>query len=507
MWFLLFLLPLISFFTYLFTKRAWQKRYEEEKRKIDEYKKKIEEENKKETQSLIENLKKELEIEKTKILQEYEKKLNELTIKRKELEEQINLCQKKEKEYLSYLNRIQNKENEILTLEKIYKVKIEYLDKLINEYQTRLLKIPNLSIEEIKEELKKIFEKEVWNEHFEELKKIKEKSDGEIKIIAQKMILEACQKFALPTAKEYSVSWVEVPEEELKGKLIGRKGRNIHLIENLTGAEIIIDDTPKKIFIFSFNPKRRMLAKLLIKEIINEKEISTEIIEKTFKKILEEFEEKIFQIGLDTCKELGIENFPKELIKLIGEMEFHITYGQNLLSHSKEVAILGKNLAINLGLNPLNVLKSGLLHDIGKILPNQENLPHQVIGANFVKNFGENEIVVQSILNHHQSNNFPYPECYLISLANSLSHLYGQGRAVEFDKIFKRLTKIEELCEENPEVKKAYVFQLGREIRILLNINKLDEKENYLLIRNLQQKIRNELDMLGEIKINLIYEL
>ncbi|MEO0089214.1 MAG: Rnase Y domain-containing protein [candidate division WOR-3 bacterium] len=508
MWYLfLFLLFLCFLSTYLLTKNFWQKKYEKEKKKIKEYQRILQEENEKKKQNLVEELKKELEIEKTKLSQEYEEKLKELTKKRKELEELINLYQKKEKEYLSQLNQIQKKENEFLTTEKIYKIKIEHLDKLINDYQNRLSQIPNLSIKEIKEELKKIFEKEVWNEHFEELKKIKEKANEETKIIAQKIILEACQKIALPLAKEHTVSWIRIPKEEFKGKLIGRKGRNIQLIENLTGAEIIIDDTPNKIFIYSFNPKRRMLAKLLINEIINGEEINAEIIEKTFQKVLEDFEEKTFQIGLNTCNELGIENFPQELIKTVGEMNFYLTYGQNLLAHSKEVAIISKNLALNLGFSPTNVLRAGLLHDIGKILPNQENLPHQIVGANFVKKFGENEIVIQTIANHHQSGDFFYPECYLISIANGISHVYGAGKAIEFDEIFKRLIKIEELCEETQPVKKAYAFQLGREIRILLNTDKINEKETSLLIRNLQQKIRKELEFLGEIKINLIYEL
>ncbi len=503
----LFLLFLCFLFTYLLTKNFWQKKYEKEKQKLDEYKKNLQEENKKREEKLIEEIKKELETEKTKFLKIYEEKLKELTQKKQELEELISFYHKKEKEYSSQLNRIQKKENELLTTEKVYKIKIEHLDKLINEYQNRLLKISNLSIKEIKEELKKTFEKEVWDEHFEELKKIKEKVHEEVKVIAQKIILEACQKIGLPSAKEHTACWIEIPNEEFKGKLIGRKGRNVLLIENLTGTEIIIDDTPKKIFIFSFHPKRRMLAKLLINEIMNNEEITTEIIEKTFQKILMEFDEKTFQIGLSACNELGIENFPKELIKVIGEMNFYVTYGQNLLAHSKEVALIGKNLALNLGFSPINVLRAGLLHDIGKILPNQENLPHQLIGANFVKRFGENEIVIQAIANHHQSSDFSYPESYLISMANYLSHLYGAGKTIKFDEIFKRLTKIEELCEETHSVKKAYAFQLGREIRILLNTDKINEKEGSLLIRTLQQRIRNELPFLGEIKINLIYGL
>lgn len=503
----LFLLFLCFLFTYLLTKNFWQKKYENEKEKINEYKRNLQEENKKREEKLIEELKKELATEKTKLFQTYEEKLKELTKKKKELEELVSFYQKKEKEYLSQLNRIQKKENELLTAEKIYKIKIEHLDKLINEYQNRLLKIPNLSTKEIKEELKKTFEKEVWDEHFEELKKIKEKAQEETKIVAQKIILEACQKIGLPSAKEHTVLEIEIPKEEFKGKLIGRKGRNIHLIENLTGTEIIVDDTPQKIFIFSFNPKRRMIAQLLINEIMNSEEITAEIIQKTFPKVLKDFEEKTFQIGLTTCKELEIENFPEELIKAVGEMNFYVTYGQNLLAHSKEVAFIGKNLALNLGFSPINTVRAGLLHDIGKILPNQENLPHQLIGANFVKKFGENEIVIQAIANHHQSSDFSYPEGYLISMANYLSHLYGAGKTIEFDEVFKRLTKIEELCEEMPLVKKAYAFQLGREIRILLNTDKINEKEEQFLIRTLQQKIRNEFSLLGEIKINLIYGL
>jgi ribonuclease Y len=500
----LLLLFLCISITYLITKNFWQKKYKEEVKKFNEYQEKIKEEGEKEKLKLVEELKKELEKEKAKILQEYEEKLNK---KNKELEKLSDTYKQKEKEYHLYLSQIQKKENELLTTEKIYKIKIEYLDKLINEYHLRITKIPNLRIEELKEELKRSLEKEVWNEHFEELKKIKEKAKSEAQILAQKIILEACQKVASPVAKEHSVSFLTIPDDELKGKLIGRKGRNIHLIENLTGAEIIIDDTPQKIYIFSFHPKRRALAELLIKEIINEKEISTEIIEKAYQKVLKDLEEKSFQIGLTTCEELGIENFAQELIKAIGEMNFFVTYGQNLLFHSKEVAIIGKNLAINLEVNPLNVIRAGILHDIGKILPNQENLPHQAIGANFAKKFGENNIVIEAIAHHHQSNNFPYPECYIVSLANLISHIYGAGRAIEFDEIFKKLIKIEELCEENQLVKKAYAFQLGREIRVLLKANKLDEKESQFLIKSLQQKIRNELNLLGEIKINLIYEL
>jgi len=343
--------------------------------------------------------------------------------------------------------------------------------------------------------------------HFEELKKIKEKTNEETKIIAQKILLETCQKIALPVAKEHSISFVEIPHDDFKRKLIGRKGRNIHLLENLTGTEIIVDDTPKKIFIFSFNPKRRITAKLLIEKIINENEISAETIEKSFQKTLEELERKILQTGLETCKELGIANFSEELLKKIGEMEFYVTYGQNLLAHSKEVAIISKNLALNFDIDPTNVLKAGLLHDIGKILSGEENLPHQISGANFVKKFGENEAVIQAIINHHQLDNFSSLESFLVSLANGLSHIYGAGRTIDFTETFKRLIKIEELCQEIQEVKRAYAFQLGREIRILLNVDKLSEKESNLLIRNLQQKIRHETNMLGEIKINLIYEL
>ncbi|MEO0088228.1 MAG: HDIG domain-containing metalloprotein [candidate division WOR-3 bacterium] len=508
MYLLFFLLLFLSILlTYLLTRNFWREKYETEQKKFEEYKKKLSEENEKEKQKLIEELRKEVEKEKKKILEEQEKKLKELNEKDKELESLINLYQKKEKDYLLSLNRIQKKENELLITEKIYKVKIEYLDKLINEYQNRLLKIPNLSISEIKEELKKTFEKEIWEEHFEELKKIKEKTNEETKIIAQKILLETCQKIALPVAKEHSISFVEIPHDDFKRKLIGRKGRNIHLLENLTGTEIIVDDTPKKIFIFSFNPKRRITAKLLIEKIINENEISAETIEKSFQKTLEELERKILQTGLETCKELGIANFSEELLKKIGEMEFYVTYGQNLLAHSKEVAIISKNLALNFDIDPTNVLKAGLLHDIGKILSGEENLPHQISGANFVKKFGENEAVIQAIINHHQLDNFSSLESFLVSLANGLSHIYGAGRTIDFTETFKRLIKIEELCQEIQEVKRAYAFQLGREIRILLNVDKLSEKESNLLIRNLQQKIRHETNMLGEIKINLIYEL
>lgn len=404
------------------------------------------------------------------------------------------------------LENIEKKEENIERQEEQIYHREKELEELKKKHIEELERISGYSTEEAKELLLAIVEKEVKHEAAVMIKEIEQKTKEEADKKAREIITSSIQKCAADHVAESTVSVVALPNDEMKGRIIGREGRNIRAIETLTGIDLIIDDTPEAVILSGFDPIKREIARIALEKLIIDGRIHPTRIEEMVEKAEKEVNNTIKEEGEQATFEVGIHNLHPELIKLLGRLKYRTSYGQNILKHSLEVAHLAGLMAAELGLDIKLAKRAGLLHDIGKAVDHEVEGTHVDIGIDLLRKYKESEQVIQSMASHHGDYEPRNLEAVLITAADALSAARPGARRETLETYIKRLQKLEEIANSAEGVDKSFAIQAGREIRIIVKPEELTDEEIVFLARDISKKIENELEYPGQIKVNVIRE-
>ena len=398
---------------------------------------------------------------------------------------------------------LEEKENNLLAKQKSLE---EKMDNLIKEELEQLEKISGMSKEKahdlIMNRVESVMEKEIAEYIRDEEAKAKLEANEK----AKNLIVNSMERYADDVVGVQTVSTIELPNDEMKGRLIGREGRNIRTIESVTGVDLIIDDTPEVIVISSFDPLRREIAKITIETLIKDGRIHPARIEEIYDKTCKDVNSRITEIGNKTITDLGITKMDPELINLIGKLNFRTSYGQNALKHSVEVANLCGLMASELGENVTLAKRAGLLHDIGKAIDFEIEGSHVEIGEQIAKKYHENEIVIDGIASHHGGKEAESVIAVLVSVADSLSAARPGARNDSLENYIKRLEQLEEIGNSFEGVEKTFAMQAGREVRVMVKPDEIDDLTSYKIARDMKEKIESEMQYPGTIKITVIRE-
>ncbi|RED92821.1 ribonuclease Y [Marinoscillum furvescens] len=388
----------------------------------------------------------------------------------------------------------------------IVKRRKEEFEKLKNQQITILEKVSNLTADEAKAQLVETLKDEARTDASAHIKTIMEEANMTATKEAKKIVLQTIQRTATEHAIENCVSVFNIESDDIKGKVIGREGRNIRALEAATGVEIIVDDTPEAIIISGFDPVRREIARLSLHRLVQDGRIHPARIEEIVAKTTKNIEEEIVEIGERTVIDLGIHGLHPELIKLVGRMRFRSSYGQNLLQHSREVAKLCSTLASELGLNPKLAKRAGLLHDIGKVWPDEPEKPHAIIGMELAKKYKENPEVCNAIGAHHDEIEMTSMISPIIQACDAISGSRPGARREIMEQYLKRLKELEDLAVSFDGVNKCYAIQAGRELRVLVDAENVSDQKAGELSFNISQKIEKDMQYPGQIKVTVIRE-
>jgi len=420
--------------------------------------------------------------------------------KEEALERRYQSLERKERDLSLKERRLFTKEKELELIEQ--KIN-ETLQKQIEELE----RIAGISQEEARSMLIHKIEDEAKLQAIQAVRKIEEETREKGKALAREIISNAIQRSAAEHVVETTVSVVDLPSDDMKGRIIGREGRNIRALEMATGVDIIVDDTPEAVILSSFDPLRRELARIAIEKLVADGRIHPARIEDIVEQVKVELEEKIKQEGENTLLELGIQNMHPELIKYLGKLKYRTSYGQNVLQHAKEVAMLSALMAKEIGVDVNVALRAGLLHDIGKAVDKDYEGTHTELSVELTKKYGESEAVVQAIASHHRDIDFPSVEAVLLQAADTLSAARPGARRELLETYIQRLEKLEQIATSFEGVAKAFALQAGREIRIIVDAQKISDDRAALIARDIAQKIKDELDYPGQIKVTVIREM
>ena len=380
------------------------------------------------------------------------------------------------------------------------------LKQLIEEQNKKLEHIAGLSAENAKRMLMDNLIADAKHAAAKTMKLIREETERRAKRDAQKILSLAIQRYAAEQVAEESVSVVDLPNDEMKGRIIGREGRNIRAFELATGVDVIIDDTPEAVIISGFDPVRREIAYLSLQKLVRDGRIHPGRIEEVVGKTEQEMMERIREIGEQACLDLGLQNINPEMFSYIGRLQYRTSYGQNLLLHSKEVASVAAVIASELGLDAKLAKRCGFLHDIGKAADHELDGPHALIGAKICKKYNENEVVINAVGGHHQDMETESPFTFITAAADAVSASRPGARRESLETYIKRLEDLEQIAESFDGVDKCYAIQAGREIRILVNHTKVSDADASLLADEISRRIEGELEYPGQIKVMVIRE-
>ncbi len=404
------------------------------------------------------------------------------------------------------LENIERKEESITQKEQSLVNKQKDLDKVISKQLEELERISGYTVDEAKAILLSNIEKEIRHDASIMIKDIESKAKEEADKKAKYIITNAIQRCAADHVAESTVSVVALPNDEMKGRIIGREGRNIRAIETLTGVDLIIDDTPEAVILSGFDPVRREIARIALEKLIVDGRIHPARIEEMVEKAEREVNAIIKEEGEQAAFEVGIHNLHPELIKLLGRLKYRTSYGQNVLKHSVEVAHLAGLMAGELGLDIKLAKRAGLLHDIGKALDHEVEGTHVDIGMDVLKKYKESDAVINGMAAHHGDYEPKSMEAVLIAAADALSAARPGARRETLDAYIKRLEKLEEIANTTPGVEKSFAIQAGREIRIIAKPEDVNDEEIVFLAREISKKIESELEYPGQIKVNVVRE-
>ena len=430
----------------------------------------------------------------------------EVRDRRNEVNRSERRIQQKEESIDRKLESIEKKEENINRQQQEIANKKKELDSFVEKKVVELEKISGLTADEAKQILLEEIEKDVRHDASVMIKDIETKAKEEANVKARDIIVGAIQRCAADQVAESTVSVVALPNDEMKGRIIGREGRNIRAIETQTGMELIIDDTPEAVIISGFDPVRREIARVALEKLITDGRIHPARIEEMVAKAEKEVNNTIKEEGERAVFETGVHNLHPELVKLLGRLKYRTSYGQNVLNHSLEVSHLAGLMAGELGLNVKLAKRAGLLHDIGKALTHESEGTHVDLGISVLTKYKESELVINGVAAHHGDYEPKTPEAVLIAAADALSAARPGARRETLDAYIKRLEKLEEIANTTPGVERSFAIQAGREIRIIANPNEVGDDSIALLARDIAKKIEGEMEYPGQIKVNVVRE-
>lgn len=415
------------------------------------------------------------------------------------LEKRLDFIESKERE-------LRHSEENLKKLSLEAENKSQTLSSLIEEEKEKLKRISSLTPQEAQELLLKRYEEELRGEKAKMVREMEESVKEEAEEKAKEIVSQAIQRCAVEHTTETSVSVVPLPNDEIKGRIIGREGRNIRMFEMATGVDLIIDDTPEAVSLSGFDPIRREIARLALEKLVQDGRIHPARIEEIVEKTKQEFDKKLVEEGKAVAFDVGIHNLHPEIIKLLGKLKYRTSFGQNALQHSKEVAIIMGTLASELDLDARIAKRAGLLHDIGKAIDHQVEGTHAQIGADLLRRYGENELVINAAESHHEEAEFKSLFSLLALVADAISASRPGARRETLETYIKRLKQLETTANSFDGVEKSFAIQAGREIRVIVQPGKVKDDEISLLAHEIKKKLEQELDYPGNIKITVIRE-
>jgi ribonuclease Y len=415
-----------------------------------------------------------------------DRKLDTLTIKERNLDDMEKKLARREKECAE-------RENELAGV--------------LKEQRERLLSITNLSPDQAKEMLLKRIEDECRQEAGAIIQRITEQAQEEAKDKSRQIILQAIQRYAADQTADHTVSTVTIPTDDMKGRVIGREGRNIRSFEKTTGVDVIIDDTPGVVVVSCFDPVRREIARISLEKLVQDGRIHPARIEEVVATTSKEMEEELLRLGKEAVQEANVGNIPKPIVPMLGRLAFRTSYGQNVLKHSLEVAYISQVIADELGLDGTIARRAGLLHDIGKAMDHETEGGHPQIGMEFLRRFNESEAVLNACLGHH--GDCPATTAYtpIVMAADAISASRPGARRESLERYVKRLQDLEDLATGFEGVRQAYAIQAGREVRVIVDARMIDDRSSAKLARDISKKIETDLTYPGEIKVTVLREV
>ena len=469
----------------------------------------------KEANDLVEKAKREAEATKKEAILEAKEEVHRL---RNDLDrdsrERRNEIQRLERRILQREESLDKKSDLLEKKEETINKRLQEIDQMEENIQQLYVKrreelerISSLTSEEAKEILLEEVRKEVSHDAALMIKEIESKAKEEADKKAREIITTAIQRWAADHVSEATVHVVALPNDEMKGRIIGREGRNIRTLETLTGVDLIIDDTPEAVILSSFDPIRREVARIALEKLIVDGRIHPARIEEMVERAKKDVENDIKEEGEQATLETGVHGLHPEIIRLLGRLKYRTSYGQNVLKHSIEVAYLASVMASELGLDVNLAKRAGLLHDIGKAIDQEQEGPHALIGGDFAKKYHESPLVVNAIAAHHGDVEMMSLEAVLVQAADAISAARPGARRETLEAYIKRLEKLEEIANSYEGVDKSYAIQAGREIRIMVKPEQLDDAGSIELARDLAKSVEEQLEYPGQIKINVIREI
>lgn len=436
-------------------------------------------------------------IEKRQELQNLERRMIQ---RESHLDKKIELLDTKEAE-------LARKEKALIQQEKLIQEQEKKVTDLIQKQRIQLENIAKMSSEEAKRLLMASMEEEAKHEAAKRIKKIEDEAKETADKKAKEIISLAIQRYAGEYVAEQTVSVVNLPNEEMKGRIIGREGRNIRALEAATGVDLIIDDTPEAVILSGFNPVRREIARISLERLVSDGRIHPARIEEIVQKVEQEVETTIREAGEQATFDVGVHGIHPELIKLIGRLKYRTSYAQNVYQHSLEVAFLCGIMAAELGINVKQAKRAGLLHDIGKAVDHEVEGPHGKIGAELAKKYGESPAIVHAIAAHHEEEKPESILDVLVEAADALSGARPGARREMLETYVKRLEDLEKIAQSFQGVEKSYAIQAGREIRVMVQPERVSDEASAILSRDIARKIEKELTYPGQIKVTVIREM
>ena len=471
--------------------------------------------------SMLQNAEKESEvIKEKKMLEVKEKFLNKKSELEKEVQQrkqkisqvenklkqrEISLNQKQED--LSHRKQeIDNIQRKLDGQKQIIAKKEEELSKMQLKEREKLEELSGLSAEEAKERLVQSMKEEARTSAQSYINEIMDDAKMTANFEAKKIVIKSIQRVATETAIENSVTVFHIDNDEVKGRIIGREGRNIRALEAATGVEIVVDDTPEAIVISAFDPVRREICRLALHQLISDGRIHPARIEEVVAKVKKQVEEEIIETGKRTAIDLGIHGLHPELIRIVGKMKYRSSYGQNLLQHARETANLCSVMAAELGLNPKKAKRAGLLHDIGKVPDEESELPHALYGAKLAEKYKEKNEICNAIGAHHDEMEMTTMIAPIVQVCDAISGARPGARREIVEAYIKRLNDLENIASSYPGVTKTYAIQAGRELRVIVGADKIDDKQIEGLSNDIAKRIQDEMTYPGQVKITVIRE-
>ena len=418
---------------------------------------------------------------------------------------EISLNQRQE-ELVRRKQEVEQNQQRVDNEKKLLAIKQEELAKMQNKEREKLEELSGLSAEEAKNRLINSMKDEARMDAASYVNEIMDEAKLNANAQAKKIVIQTIQRVATETAIENSVSVFHIDNDEVKGRIIGREGRNIRALEAATGVEIVVDDTPEAIVISAFDPVRREVCRLALHQLVADGRIHPARIEEVVAKVKKQLENEIIETGKRTAIDLGIHGLHPELIRIIGKMKYRSSYGQNLLQHARETANLCAVMAAELGLNPKKAKRAGLLHDIGKVPDEESELPHALYGAKIAEKFKEKTDIVNAIAAHHDEVEMNSLLAPIVQVCDAISGARPGARCEIVEAYIKRLNDLEAIAMSYPGVTKTYAIQAGRELRVIVGADKMDDKETEALSGDIANKIQTEMTYPGQVKITVIRE-